>query len=489
MTPVRRRQTVVAPRPLNPFLTRPAPSIGCLRIARRYTQPTSHPQQRIAMLHRLTALFALALLTVGCATSQPKTGNVIFFHPDGTSASNWAIARAMLVGPDGQLNWDKLPAQAVYTGHMGDSLTATSNGGATTHAYGVKVASDAYGTWGSPDHAPIVDAKGESLSIAKRAIKAGHPVGLVQTGITAEPGTGCFLASVEKRSMVDQICAQLVASDADVLFGGGEKHFLPTGTQGQHGPGARNDDRNLIQEAQAAGYTVVYTLDQLQALPATTDKVLGLFAHDATFNAASEEELAEQGLPPFDPDAPTVAQMTDKALQILNAKGKRFLLIVEEEGTDNLGNAGNASGLIEGLRRADQAVAVLRDFLKRNPDTLLLNAADSDAGGARMDGLRFGGDPVDKLPATTWRGGAPVDGVNGAETAPFTAAPDQFGQRLQFAVVWAGYSDVSGGILVRAEGLNSDQVQGIMDNTALPQLMHRTLLGAPAPQPANHPRK
>jgi len=439
------------------------------------------------MLHRLLALFAVSLLAAACS-GQPKTGNVIFFHPDGTSTANWAIARAMFVGPDGELNWDKLPAQATYTGHMGDSLTATSNGGATTHAYGVKVASDAYGTWGSPSHAPIVDADGESLSIARRAIKAGHTVGLVQTGISAATGTGCFVASVEKRAMFDAICAQLIESGADVLLGGGERDFLPAGVRGFHGPGRRNDNRNLIEEAKAAGYTVVYTTEQLQALPAETDKVLGLFAHDATFNAASEEELAQRGLSPFDPDAPTIAEMTEAALKILAAKDKLFLLIVEEEGTDNLGNAGNASGLIEGLRRSDEAVAVLRDFVKRNPDTLLINAADSDAGGARMDGLVFGRPAPEKLPPTT-RDGAPVDGVDGTGAAPFTAAPDQFGQRLKFAVIWAGYSDVSGGILVRAEGLNSDRVRGVIDNTAIPKLMHLTLFGQPMPEPVNHPRK
>ncbi len=43
----------------------------------------------------------------------------------------------------------QLPHMAVYTGHMKDRLTSTSHGGATTHAYGVKVLADSYGMDGN----------------------------------------------------------------------------------------------------------------------------------------------------------------------------------------------------------------------------------------------------------------------------------------------------------------------------------------------------
>jgi len=413
----------------------------------------------------------------------PNQGNVIFFHPDGTSAGNWAIARALYHGPDGELNWDRLPHMAIYTGHMFDSLTATSNGGATSHAYGVKVYSGGYGMMGREQYAkPIVDAEGHSLSIGKQAIRAGLPVGLVQSGTSTEPGTGCFLASVPRREMHEEIALQLVQSGAAVMFGGGEKYYLPQGTQGVHGPGVRVDGRNLIQEAEENGYTIVRTRDELLALPADTDKVIGLFAAYHTFNDQTEEDLKAQGLPMYLPDAPTIAEMTEVALRILNAKDQRFLLVIEEEGTDNFGNKNNASGQLEAMRRADDACGVMLRFLDTEPNTMILYASDSDGGGGRMVGIRIKrpeGIPA-TLPARD-RNGAPMDGIHGTGTAPFMAAPDRNGQQLPFGVVWAGHDDVSGGILVRAAGLNAKLVQGVVDNTEITHLMRRTLFGKAMP--------
>ncbi len=423
---------------------------------------------------------ASALLAAGCRTGRDAgTGSVIFIHPDGTSAATWAAARALYHGPDGTLHWDRLPAIAVYRGHMADRLTATSNGAGTTHAYGVKVASDAYGrTAAGLRGEDIVDAKGRSLSVAKQAIRAGLPVGLVQSGTSTEPGTGCFLASVESRGQHEDIALQLIESGAEVLLGGGEQYFLPAGVQGVHGPGKREDGRNLIEEAEQAGYTVVRTRDALLELPADTKKVLGLFAAYHTFHARTEEALKLAEFPMYEPAAPTVAEMTEIALRILSTKGRRFLLIVEEEGTDNFGNHNNAAGALEGMRRADDAIAVARDYINRHPRTLLLTASDSDAGGMRLLGfpLKPGAGVPDVLPPRDING-APIDGQSGTGTAPFVAAPDRSGRRLSFAIVWASLYDVSGGVLVRAEGFNSHLVCGSVDNTDIAELIRTTLFG------------
>ncbi|MEM6358335.1 MAG: alkaline phosphatase, partial [Pseudomonadota bacterium] len=92
----------------------------------------------------VSAGLALAFTLSAPAFGQ-EVGNVVFFHPDGTGVNHWTAARMHIVGPDGQLNWDRLPGIGVYTGHMRDRLTATSHGGATTHAYGIKTVADSFG--------------------------------------------------------------------------------------------------------------------------------------------------------------------------------------------------------------------------------------------------------------------------------------------------------------------------------------------------------
>jgi len=402
--------------------------------------------------------------------------NVIFFHPDGAGVNHWTALRMKEVGPDGRLNWDMLPAMAVYTGHMKDALTGTSHGGATTHAYGIKVGGDSFGMDGKT---PITAASGRHLSLMQEALAEGRAVGIVQTGHIAEPGTAVFLASSEERKNRDEIAAKVIGSGAQVIMAGGEKYLLPKGAQGVHGEGARKDERNLVEEAESAGYTVVYDAQELAALDLSqVDKLLGVFASGHTFNDQTEEKNRFDDKKAYEEGAPTVAQMASAALAVLSRSGDGFFLVVEEEGTDNLANANNAAGTLEALRRADEAIGVLHDFVRYNPNTLMLMTSDSDAGGMQVRGPdpRYAVASDESVPASE-PNGAPLDGVEGRETTPFISAPDQRGNSWPFAIAWSSYYDVSGGILVRAAGLNAHRVHGIVDNTAVYAIMYETLFG------------
>jgi len=401
-------------------------------------------------------------------------GSVIFFHPDGMGVNTWGVVRMMTVGPDGRLNWDRLPYMAVYTGHMKDRLTSTSHGGATVHAYGVKVAADSYGMDGTE---PLRAASGFPGSILQEAKAAGLAVGLINSGTITEPGSGAFAASVPARGEHEEIVRQILDSGAEVILGGGEKFFLPEGVEGVYGPGTRADGRNLIAEAAERGYTVVRTRADLLALPDTVTKVLGLFASYHTFNDLPEERLRELGLEAWPDEVPTIAEMVQVGLAVLQRSGKRFFLVAEEEGTDNLANANNASGEIEAGQRADTAIGVIQSWIADHPHTLMVMTSDSDAGGMQVLGEPF---PSDRAPERG-RNGAPFDGVEGTNGHLFLAQPDARGVRLPFVVTWAEYRDVSGGILMKAAGMGGERLHGTMDNTEAYRLMYSVLLG-PLPQ-------
>jgi len=423
-------------------------------------------------------LLALLIATIVLPAAQAQgNGNVIFFHPDGAGLNHWTALRIKEVGPDGRLNYDALPAMAVYTGHMKDALTGTSHGGATVHAYGVKVPGDSFGMHGDQR---LTAASGADKSLMQQARDEGRSVGIVQTGHIAEPGSAVFLASSKSRKNRAEIAAKVIGAGARVIMAGGEKYLLPKGVEGVHGEGARKDGRNLIREAQDAGYTIVYTAEQLAARDLSeVDKLLGVFAHGDTYNDQSEEENAREDKQPYAPDAPTVAQMAEAALAILSRSEDGFFLVVEEEGTDNLANANNARGTLEALRRADEAVGLLHGFVRENPDTLLLMTSDSDAGGMQVLGPdpRYAVAPGDVVPGTG-PNGAPLDGKAGTGTPPFMSAPDRRGKRWPFAIAWASYYDVSGGILARAAGMNAHMVRGVVDNTEIHDIMRATLFGA-----------
>ena len=418
----------------------------------------------------LAAVFAATLSMSNAAVAQ-DTGNVIFFHPDGTGVNHWLAARMHTVGPDGELNWDRLPAFGVYTGHMADRVTGTSHGGATVHAYGVKVVGNSFGMNGTEE---LTAASGRNMSIAQEAMAAGKAVALVQSGHISEPGTAAFVASNESRSNTREIALSVIESGAQVIMAGGERFLLPEGVEGRHGPGQREDDLNLIERAEELGYTVVYTREELMALnPDEVDRLLGVFAHNHTFNDQERERNTIDGLPTYWDHAPTIAEMTEVALAIVSRDEDGFFAVIEEEGTDNIANNMNASGTLEALARADAAVGSILDFMDDRDDTLLLMAADSDAGGLQVVMQKEGA-----VDATT-RGGGILHGVQGHFGDAFETKPDRNGNTHHFGIAWVGYNDVAGGILVRGAGLNSDLIEPLMDSTEVYSVMHQTLFGAP----------
>ena len=423
--------------------------------------------------------------------------NVIFIHPDGTSPSHYAAGRFVAVGPDGRLNWDKMTNVGVYLGHIKDQLVSTSNAGAVAHAFGVKVQADSYGL--DREGNPIVSLSGqEGITILEEAIAKEKPTAVINSGFIAEPGTGVFLADVVNRSQVPEITAEIVESGVNVILGGGETHYLPLGTVGRFGrEGIRQDGRNLITEAEAQGYQVVYSLEELQSLPADTEKVLGIFAAEDTYNAFPEGELKRQGLvkengelilygqPPTNPNPPTVAQMleTTLALELFRNAEDGFMVVLEEEGTDNFGNSNNAAGVVEAVLRADAAIGVAMDFVDNiNPNTLVVTAADSDAGGLEIldvkqqtTGTISVHPSLIDSPVNFERMANPLDGKTGNNTQPFLSAPDGNGNTFKFGVGFVGTPDFTGSIVAKAYGVNAEQLPATVDNTDIYRLMYQTL--------------
>jgi alkaline phosphatase len=271
-------------------------------------------------------------------------------------------------------------------------------------------------------------------------------------------------------------------------------------------------------------------------------RVLGLFAYQDLFNDRAEEDLIGRGFlrasvpvqgvgtgpdkpsrivlfgdadpasPGFNP--PTFAEMNEVAIEILdraarrqNGENRRFLLVAEPESNDNFGNNDNAVGLLHAMRDSDRAFGVALRYLQRNPRTLIFTAADSDAGGMQVvaPGKSGVAPPTNvvapgqspdaagtssvnpqlssPLPTGVSSGAVstPVDGVEGRGTSLFLTAPDQFGQQMQFGVVWPGTGDYFGAIVSRGAGLNaellSDRFSARFDNVDVYRMMHLTLFG------------
>jgi alkaline phosphatase len=200
---------------------------------------------------------------------------------------------------------------------------------------------------------------------------------VVQSGTGIEPGTAIFLTDAPQRSDYDANRTWL-----DRVRGAGDSRrrretLLAEGCEGRARTGRAEGGQKPGRAGAGAAVHGGVHQRELLSLPESNH----------TFNDLSEEELAAAKLPMYWPDAPTVAEMTDWALRRLSRDGKQFLLVVEEEGTENFGDHNNAAGMLEAMRRGDEAIGVASEFVSKHPDTLLMTAADSDAGGIRLVGL------------------------------------------------------------------------------------------------------
>jgi alkaline phosphatase len=454
--------------------------------------------------------------------------NVIFIHPDGTTQSHYDAIRLLKVGPDGSINWDMLPNVAIYKGHLKDSLTSTSHGGATVHGSGVKVLADSYGCDGNCTDNSI------KRTTMEEARDENFTIGIINSGTITEPGTGVFVSHVNDRSDHCGIVQQIIEeSNATIILGAGEKYYLTANDISYH-PNPENNltsdkgvcKNNMIEAAKNLGYTVVYNKTQLQDLNiSNTSKVLGIFAYDDTYNDVSENELFKRGINAginaigicnevcrlYEPYAPTFDEMVYFGIKFLDLHStKGFLLVAEEEGTDNFGNDNmNAEGVIEAGKRADKAIGIALEFAEQNPNnTLVITAADSDAGGFAIysdqqlhnkeypildvngcidEPLSYSLDPLVEQSEQNIL----IDGitdfnitkfqVNGTVIfceKPFLAKQDKYGNELFFNILWFphGAPDVGGGTITRAFGCNSnEEVKGTIDNTDIPRIMANCL--------------
>lgn len=430
-------------------------------------------------LFAAVAAFVPTFASADCV-AEPTGNGAIFYHPDGTSMGHWDATRILYYGPNGSLNWDRLPQMSAYRGHLTDSLSSSSNGGATTHATGTRAWK---GSFGLDDQGrEIVSANGTTNTIMEDAVECAMGTALVQTGSLIEPGTAVFVADAENRyADVEEIALEVIESGVDILLGAGEELLLPKGVQGRFGVGMRSDGRNLIEEATARGYAVVHTRAEMQALPAEVDKVLGVFNVEDTFHDRPEEELRQAGLPNYLESAPTVAEMTEFALARIGGNPNGFLAVIEEEGTDNFCNKMNASGCLEAFKRADDAFVPILEFIDAHPRTFMVTASDSNAGGMQVSDLASADKPV---PATEPRSGATLDGVDGTETMPFVSAPDSSGRTFPFAIVWATGDDIGSGVVARGAGLNAEMLvpsSGVA-NTDIYRMLYFTLFGQLIPK-------
>ncbi len=341
-------------------------------------------------------------------TQDKQAKNVILFVGDGMGISTVTAARILegqLKGGNGEensLSFEHFPYTGLAKTYNADAQTPDSAGTMTALVTGVKTNAGVLSVDENAVRGDCASSAGRSLvSTLELAELAGLSTGIVTTTRITHATPAATYAKSPNRDWEDDsklpdeaikngckdIATQLIDFEAhlkarfpsataingiEVVLGGGRRHFLPSqSTNTTSGPtGSRLDGQDLTAKWQMANPKGRYVIDQkgFEALdPSKTPKVLGLF------NLSHMHYEADRHNSPT--GEPSLTQMTQKAIDILDNHSKGFFLMVEGGRIDHAHHAGNAYTALTDTIELSNAVAAAVKSVDLS-ETLIIVTAD-----------------------------------------------------------------------------------------------------------------
>ncbi|ELV8654439.1 alkaline phosphatase [Vibrio vulnificus] len=264
--------------------------------------------------------------------------------------------------------------------HPEDAIVVDSACSATMLATGIMTGSEVIG----------IDSQGNSVeTVLEKAKRMGKATGIISDTRMTHATPAAFAAHQPHRSLENEIAADMLATDVDVLLSGGLRHWIPKSandkgetyqqlqalTQGDVAlKSKRKDDRNLLTEAQQAGYSLAFNKTMLEQAQGT--KLLGLFANSAMYDGITYSQTKGDA----ERKEPTLAEMTSKALDILAKDKDGFFLMVEGGQIDWAGHSNDAGSMLHEMIKFDEAINTVYQWAKDRDDTLIIVTADHETG-------------------------------------------------------------------------------------------------------------
>lgn len=311
--------------------------------------------------------------------AKPATGkakNVIFLVSDGMSTGTLTMADLLIRQNHGRAShWmdlyhsgrakRSLMDMASLNSVVTDSAAAASSWGCGRRLVNGSINVGPDGT----EHTPLIPL----------FRNAGKATGLVTTTRLTHATPAGFIANVRSRAMEDEIATQMHERGADVFLGGGMRHFSAE---------MRRDGQDLFGKFAASGYHTVRTKAELAAVPADGKPLIGLFRDQHLPYTVDHRHI--EG---YQREVPSLAELTDTALNRLAAKPNGFLLQVEGGRVDHAAHGNCAAGLVFDQLAFDEAVGVAVAFAADRDDTLVIVTSDHGNAnpGLNGEGGNYGG--------------------------------------------------------------------------------------------------
>ncbi|WP_444923874.1 alkaline phosphatase [Microbulbifer sp. DLAB2-AF] len=318
---------------------------------------------------------------------EAKTAkNVILFVGDGMGISTLTAARILegqLAGESGEenaLSFEEFPHTALIKTYNTNQQTPDSAGTMTAMMTGVKTRAGIINIDGDALRGDCASTEGRELNTFLEMVESrGKATGIVSTArLTHATPAATYSRSPERNWEYDaegncsDIASQMVEMAAgdgiDVMLGGGRRSFVTIDNGGK-----REDGRDLTSEwleRYDGDQTAVYVSSgsELKGVDiASTNKLLGLFTGS---HMSYDADRIFKGS-----DEPSIAEMTDTAIELLEKDSDGYFLMVESGRIDHGHHAGNAYNALHDAIAFADAVQVALDKVDL-ADTLILVTAD-----------------------------------------------------------------------------------------------------------------
>jgi len=291
-------------------------------------------------------------LEVNTPTSMDLPKNIIMVIADGMGPAYTTSYRYFNDDPSTELIeetvFDRLlvGSSSTYPARISGFVT-DSAAGATALSTGYKTYNGAIG----------LDVNKNSVeTVLEFAKKQGKKTGVVVTSQINHATPASYLAHNESRRNYNAIADSYLDNGikANVYMGGGWQYFI-------------REDRNLVDEFKAAGFQYIDNYSSLNNLKENTP-VIGLFG--------------DTGLPYAidDKDPQRLLTMTKAAIKQLENKNGYFML-VEASQVDWAGHSNDITTAMAEMSDLAVTMEYLEEYVKENPDTLIILTADHSTGG------------------------------------------------------------------------------------------------------------
>lgn len=281
--------------------------------------------------------------------TEPK--NFIFMIGDGMGFNIVEMAEHKYQDKlyDGKLAMNYIPQLSSQTTYSLDNQTTDSAAGGTALATGLKTANGTV--------AMNPECTKDYKSTLELAAEKGKSTGVIATKSVTDATPAAFTAHVSSRYEQELIARQqidsMIEGELDLLIGGGRDYFTD---------GYNSDRLNRAVVAGQINYSDKFEYSQNDELP-----ILGLYSTGA--------------MDTFDRNLPSLADMTKLAIDRLSEDPNGFFLMVEGSQIDTFAHDNILNKSAHEVYEFDRAVAVVLDFIKDNPDTVLIITADHETGG------------------------------------------------------------------------------------------------------------